>query len=190
MPKSSMATRTPKLRSTVSWSSARVGSSATLVSVSSRTSWSGGSPESRSATRTSRTRVSAEKCRALTLTDMRSGSPWAAHSAALRVVSRSSQRVIGMTCPVSSATDEEGVRRQQAPLGVLPADQRLDALHLAGVEPHDRLVVDDELVDRVAAQPGRDLQPPARRLAQPRREQVDPVAARSSSPRTSRRRRR
>ena len=97
MPKSSIATRTPKLRSTVSWSSARVGSSATLVSVSSSTSWSGGRPDSRSATRTSRTSVSAEKCRALTFTDMRSGSPCAAHSAALRVVSRSSQRVIGMT---------------------------------------------------------------------------------------------
>ena len=97
VPKSSIATRTPKLRSTVSWSSARVGSSATLVSVNSRTSWSGGSPESRRATRTSLTSVSAEKCRALTLTDIRSGRPSAAHSAALRVVSRSSQRVIGMT---------------------------------------------------------------------------------------------
>ena len=190
MPKSSMATRTPKLRSTVSWSSARVGSSATLVSVSSRTSWSGGRPESRSATRTSRTSVSAEKCRALTLTDMRSGRPCAAHSAALRVVSRSSQRVIGMTWPVSSATDEEGVRRQQAPLGVLPADQRLDALDLAGVQPHDRLVVDDELVDRVAAQPGRDLQPPARRLPELRARTGAPGRGRSSSPRTSRRRRR
>ena len=84
-----------------------------------------------------------------------------------------------MTCPVSSATDRKVSGRQQPALGVLPADQRLDALHLAGVQPHDRLVVHDELVDRVAAQPGGDLEPPARGLAQRRREQVHAVAARA-----------
>ena len=72
---------------------------------------------------------------------------------------------------------QEGVGREQPALGVLPAHQRLDALDRAGVQPHDRLVVHDELVDRAVAQPAGHLQPPARGLPQPRREQVHPVAA-------------
>ena len=150
-----------------------------LVSVSSSTSWSGGSPESRSATRTSRTSVSAAKCRALTLTDIRSGRPWRPTPPARRVVSRSSHRVIGMTCPVSSATERNSSGGEQPALGVLPPDQGLHALHRAGVQPDDRLVVDHELVDRVLAQPGGHLEPPAGGLPQRGGEQMHPVPARA-----------
>ena len=52
---------------------------------------------------------------------------------------------IGTMSPVSSATRDEVAGRQQAPLGVLPAHERLDADEPPGRQVDHRLVVDAQL---------------------------------------------
>ena len=53
---------------------------------------------------------------------------------------------IGAISPVALGERQERVRAHEAALGVVPADQRLDADHAALVERHERLVVQHELL--------------------------------------------
>ena len=78
-----------------------------------------------------------------------------------RRASCSTQRPIGTISPVSSASGMNSTRRDQAALGVAPAQQRLEAgRSTPSGEPDDRLVVQLELagVDR-ALQVGAQLEP-------------------------------
>ena len=64
---------------------------------------------------------------------------------ACRQASRSTQRPIGTISPVSSANGMKSSGSTQAALGVVPAQQRLDARDAAVGEADDRLVVELEL---------------------------------------------
>ena len=54
-------------------------------------------------------------------------------------------RPSGTISPLSSASGMNSAGDTQAALGVLPADQRLDAVDRAVVDRHDRLVVQPQL---------------------------------------------
>ena len=79
------------------------------------------------------------------------------HRAACVQASASAQRPIGTTSPVSSASGMKSSGGDQAELGMLPADQRLEPCRPAGGEIDGRLVLEREL----AAERGPSSDPPS-----------------------------
>ena len=83
---------------------------------------------------------------AVTLTATGSVSPARRHAAACSVAWRSTHSVTSGISAVPSSAGEEPRRAEEAELGVVPAQQRLDADDGAVGQRHLRLVVDAELV--------------------------------------------
>ena len=127
----------------------------------------GGRPKSLSASSTSPTRAGLASCSTERFTETQSSppaTPCRRHSAAWRTASRRIQPPSSAISPACSAMGMNCAGRDHAPLGVLPADQRLGADDRAALGDDDRLVVEDELVggDR-AAQLRLELHPPQQR---------------------------
>ena len=151
MPKSSIAIRTPSSFSSRSRATAMSASASMTVSVISSTSDAAGNRVASSASRTSlddRLRlklldreVDADRER------LRSVGTGAADSTPCLQASRSTHWPIGRIRPVSSASGMNCAGAMSPRVGMVPAQQCLDAVVGAGPEPHDRLVVDLELVE-------------------------------------------
>ena len=116
-----------------------------MVSVTSRVSSEAESPEAASACLTSSVSPRRPSWAGATFTEMLVGCPAAAHSAACRQAFSSTQRPIGAIRPLSSARRDELLRQDDPPLGVPPAQQRLDATQASRGEVDDRLVGEEQL---------------------------------------------
>ena len=152
LPKSSIATSTPDRRKAANCTAARSGSSATVVSVSSTINRSGGRPAAASAAATSSAIVPAVSEAALTLTLTSERQALVCPLRGLPGGGREHPSGQRGDQVVDLRHGDEVTGWQQSSLGMLPADQGLDAMHPPGREMQDRLVVEDELVglDRLA----------------------------------------
>ena len=113
-----------------------------MISSSSR---SGGRPDAASALTTTCTRPGLRNCAGERLTAiLRSPGHFAAVAQACRIAHSPS----GTMKPISSASGMNVAGRDQALLGMAPADQRLEAADLVAREIDDRLVVQLELAGR------------------------------------------
>ena len=147
MPKSSSASPTPSALRSRRRSTARSVSSMSTDSVISSVRRCGGSPDSASASRTSATMSECWICFSERLMLMRGGAPAAGDLETPGVTAALAQH------PAADRDDQAGLLgdrdelggRDQAPLGVAPAQQRLDAGDGPVGEPHDGLVVQLEL---------------------------------------------
>src|SRR4051795_4944503 len=163
VPKSSSASRTPSARSASSVSTVPVPFSMTALSVISSTSRRGGTPCSSSAARTVATRSGCCRWRTDRLT--LHGTESAPSSSAQRRIARHTWRMTQLPIgtmragpladvPVREGRAEAGplgqrdelARRHEPPLGMLPADERLEGHDRLVADAHNRLHVDAQLV--------------------------------------------
>ena len=157
VPKSSIAIRKPCSFSASSTACVRAGSAITVDSVISTIIRRGSTPATRAARSVLSTKSGCQSWRSETLKATSSSSPFAAQAAAWRHDSSHH--------PLADRLDQAGLlgerdeveRGHEPAVGVLPADQRLDADHRHAVaarlqrgvracQVDDRLVVEDELV--------------------------------------------
>ena len=180
MPKSSIETPIPASRRSCSFSRVAALSWSIEVSVISRTISAGSTPASRMIVRTSSTKSGWASCRAemLTLTVNRSGPTSSCHAAHLAAglaehpASDLEDRVRLLGDP------DEVVGADPAALGMVPADERLDADHASRRDLDDRLVLEHELAgDDGVLEVRRQLGTGHHRVVHGRLEHDDPALA-------------
>ena len=145
MPKSSIASRTPRRFNCCSTATARSGLCMTVLSVISSSSRRGSSPVSRKTRMMPSQSSSRANWRADRLTaTLTGGMPLTTQPCASAHAVRSTHSPIGAINPVSSAIGDEVARLHEAQLRMLPAYQRFDAGNEAAAHIDLRLVMQQE----------------------------------------------